>query len=93
MTYVLLSLLIILQYFDGLTTYRLLSRGGRELNPVVRWCINRFGLAGGLVLVKGNIALLLAWTSLVGIMPWWVLAVLCVLYVFVVVHNFKELMK
>lgn len=90
---ILLALLIILQYYDGLTTYRLLSRGGRELNPVVRWCIDRFGLLNGLILVKGNIALLITWTTLVGLMPVWILAGLCLLYVAVVYHNFTELAK
>ena len=93
MTYVLLSLLIILQYYDGLTTYRLLSKGGRELNPVVRWFINQFGLRNGLLLVKGNIAVLITWTTLVGIMPVGVLAALCLLYIWVVYHNFTELNK
>lgn len=93
MVYVLLALLVILQYYDGLTTYRLLSKGGRELNPVVRWFINRFGLRNGLLLVKGNIALLILWTTLVGIMPMGMLAALCLLYIWVVYHNFTELSK
>lgn len=84
MIYILLSLLLLLQYYDGLTTYRVLSKGGRELNPLVRWCINKFGLRNGLLLVKGNIAVLITWTTLAG---------LCVLYTWVVYHNFTELAK
>lgn len=93
MTYLLLSLLLLLQYYDGLTTYRVLQRGGRELNPLVRWCINKFGLLNGLLLVKGNLAVLITWTTLVGLMPVWVLAGLCVFYIWVVYHNFTELAK
>lgn len=93
MGYAFLVLLVVLQYLDGWTTYKVLSKGGRELNPVVRWFINQFGLLNGLVLVKGSLAVALIAATFYGTMPWWVLGVLCVLYVVVVAHNFKELTK
>lgn len=72
MTYVLLILLILLLCLDGLTTYRLLSRGGYELNPVIKFCINRFGLGRGLMLSKGCISIILAYVTLFYAPIWWV---------------------
>ena len=34
-----------------------------------------------------------SWTTLVGLMPSWMLALLCLLYIAVVYHNFTELAK
>ena len=93
MNYGLLALLIVLQYYDGMTTYRLLSRGGRELNPLVRYAINKLGLERALILIKGTIVCVLIETTVLGFMPWWALAGLAVLYTAVVFHNFKELNK
>ena len=41
-----------LQVADIYTTYTLLSSGGRELNPVMRWVMDKLGRVQGLVLMK-----------------------------------------
>ena len=92
-TVILLALLLALQVADGRTTYLLLSRGGRELNPVVRWAINRCGLVPGLLLAKGAVALSVVGCTLAGQIPVWSLLALCALYLVVVVRNFGQLFK
>ena len=93
MIYVLLALLVILQYYDGMTTYRLLSKGGREYNPVVRYAIEKLGLARALITIKGTVVSALVVTTFTNPLPVWVLVGLSVLYMGVVIHNFKELNK
>lgn len=93
MTYELIALLIILQYLDGVTTYRLLQKGGRELNPLVATVIDWFGVVGGLVAVKGSAVALLVGLSFLSDAPWGWLALACVVYVGVVVNNCMELSK
>lgn len=92
-TMVLLVLLVVLQLADFWTTYHLLARAGRELNPVVRWAINRFGLVPGLALAKGLVILALVVGALTGQLPVWSLLALCSLYLVVVVRNFGQLFK
>lgn len=91
MNYTLLALLLLLQYGDIWTTYRLLEKGGRELNPVVAWPIRRFGILRGLLVVKLPLCAALIVTTFVGLMPAWVLTGLCALYVIVVTHNLLQL--
>lgn len=48
----LIVLLIALQIADGLTTWAILHHGGRELNPTVRWAMDKLGMAWGLIAAK-----------------------------------------
>lgn len=48
----LLLLFGVLQAADIYTTYTLLSSGGRELNPVMRWAMDKLGMVRGLVIMK-----------------------------------------
>jgi hypothetical protein len=52
MEYVFFCVLMCLLAVDTVLTKKILSFGGRELNPLVRWFMERFGIVGGLVLVK-----------------------------------------
>lgn len=91
MTYAPLILLLTLQAADALTTYRLLSDGGRELNPLVAYLIAKLGLVPALLISKGAVVgLLLAFTLNA---PNWFPLILCALYTAVVFHNIKELRK
>ena len=91
MEYTLLAILLLLQYGDIWTTYRLLAKGGRELNPVVAWPIRRFGVLPGLLAVKLPLCAALVAGTAAGLMPAWVLTGLCVLYIAVVAHNLLQL--
>jgi hypothetical protein len=47
-----IALLVVIALLDCVSTYYLLKRGGRELNPVVDFFIDRLGLHGGLAAAK-----------------------------------------
>lgn len=48
----LLVAFIILQLADGVTTYRILSDGGRELSKMYRFLFDKIGMVPALILVK-----------------------------------------
>lgn len=51
---------ILLQIFDGLFTYHVISHGMQEANPIVRTAIVQWGALWGLLYWKGIACLLLA---------------------------------
>lgn len=63
-TWTLLILLIILNIYDGLTTFILLEHGGKELNPIVNWFIKKFGVVDGLFFIK---SITLTWLMIINI--------------------------
>jgi len=88
--YILLAALVLLQVADVKTTNDVISRGGRELNPVVKAFMKIFGKAwewvkSAVVIALGVFLLYLQTTiSLV------VLAGLVLLYAWVVWHNYNQ---
>ena len=56
----LLISLAALQVADALSTIKVIELGGRELNPIVRWLIEVFGMVPALV-IKGVVVMLAAW--------------------------------
>lgn len=58
-----LLILLILQLADGWTTYRILSEGGREKNPVVRWLMNRIGMLHGILTSKTLAIIWVVWNN------------------------------
>jgi hypothetical protein len=95
----LLIIFVMLQVADIYTTHRILSQGGRELNPVMAWLFERFGHLPALVVVKCIIVGLVA-RYMVGVTAAvfgynvagdTVLAAFCILYIFVVAHNFNQI--
>lgn len=85
----LIVLFLLLHLLDVITTTMVLSVGGQELNPIARYCMSKFDPPWvGLVLLK--LASLVLYASLYWSTPATqsgVLVMLCVIYVFVVVHN------
>lgn len=81
-------LLLALQLADAYLTWRLLRAGGRELNPLVRFLIDRIGLVPGLVLAKATVTVL-TWLFLFDQIVLLLLAT--ILYWFVVDHNVTQL--
>ena len=88
---ILASFLCCLVVADGILTHEILARGGRELNPVLRWLFEKIGVVEGLVLSRSM--LILVFIAAVESAPIWVFAVLNVVYAFVVAHNAQQLMK
>lgn len=87
---ILVSFLCCLVIADGILTYEILCRGGKELNPVVRWVIEKCGIVEGLVVTR--MILVLIFIVSVQSMPTWGFFALNVFYAFVVAHNAKQLM-
>lgn len=86
-----LVVFILLQYADGYTTHRILSRGGRELNPFLSGLFNKFGYLAPLIIVKSLFAAAGAWLYLSQ--QWQVLLALDVVYGAVVAHNLKQMVN
>lgn len=91
MAEVFLTLAILLQLADGWTTWRLLSNGGRELNPAMAFLIDKLGLAPALVLAKSAFVALLVGATQQGSVPDFVLALIVIAYTMVVAANVKEM--
>ena len=88
---ILLLIYIALQLADGYATYRILSAGGRELNPVVDWLILKTDIVTGVGMVKmaavagGGVLFFLQQETL--------LFLLIALYSVVVILNLKQMRK
>jgi len=81
-------LLGLLQLGDLYTTRTILANGGTEVNRLARKIMNVISIDGYLVL-KAIITTVFGYFAGFAALP--VLITLVVLYVFVVVHNFKQL--
>jgi len=81
-------LLGLLQLGDLYTTRTILANGGTEVNRLARKIMNVISVDGYLVL-KAIITTIFGYFAGFAALP--VLITLVVLYVFVVVHNFKQL--
>jgi hypothetical protein len=82
------ALVATLQVADAYLTWRLLTNGGRELNPIVRILMERLGIVAGLALTK---LALLAVTALWLADHFVLMLLLAGLYTWVVRHNWKQL--
>jgi hypothetical protein len=91
MTAPLAILFIALQIADIYTTLELLDRvkGAREQNKAMAMLFDEFGPLPTLLVTKG-IAILLVAIFLLD-EAWWYLAALDAFYVWVVLHNFRQL--
>lgn len=81
----LLIVCIVLQILDGWSTMRVLDHGGRELNGVVAWLMNKLGREHGIIVAKA-LAVLLGIVLVIYKQPI-PLAVLDAIYVAVVINN------
>ena len=52
LNYLLAGLLAAIQVFDIWSTRKILSSGGQELNPTMRWLMQKFGMLPSLVFTK-----------------------------------------
>ncbi|WP_415034428.1 DUF5658 family protein [Azonexus sp.] len=82
----LLILFAALQVSDAVLTMLILRDGGRELNPIMRWLMDKSGIVLALVWVKlGLIVAVAVWVQSV-----WLLAVFIAIYIAVVVFNVRN---
>jgi hypothetical protein len=89
-TYGFLSLFVLLQIADGLTTYQIVVRmKGTELNPVLRTVFDLVGVVPGLVVFKGAMICFFAYFHTE--IPVWLWLVVTGLYAWVINHNIKQI--
>jgi hypothetical protein len=77
---------VLLHIADTATTLEIIRRGGRELNPLMAWAMQKIGNESALMLAKGAFCY--------GLWRWsetWTLAALAFFYALVVWHNIAEL--
>jgi hypothetical protein len=86
--YILLAVFIALQIGDFYTTYTIIKTGkGHEANPILARLFDKINYPTGLVIFKG-LCIVIGFFLL----PYWyALALLDILYVWVVYNNFKVL--
>jgi len=82
-----------LQGLDIWTTKTILDSGGKELNPVMKFFMDKLGVLKALFLIKGLFLGLVAYGIIMNAVSPILLGVLCVVYAVVVAHNWKHLPK
>lgn len=88
MEQIVLPVFFFLQLGDYLTTTEILKRGGRELNPVMKWIMDKIGVIPALFFTK-VVTIMLIWELNV----FWLTLALCLFYMAVVGNNFMVLRK
>lgn len=85
---------ILLQVPDVLTTNKVISQGGREANPLVRWYMDKTGKWWWTSKIFASLPLIYLWTLQGRGADWVVLSGLIAvnaIYVFVVAHNYRQI--
>jgi hypothetical protein len=90
-SYVLFVVFLMLIAADGWTTYRILRSGGRELNPVIKWLVERIGLLPALIVTRA-VGAGLVWSLVLG-GAWYVIAVLDLIFAYTVYNNVMVMRK
>jgi hypothetical protein len=89
---ILLSLLTVLQFADAYTTHIILSRGGRENNPLMRSLFERLGILPAMAVMKGLVILAAGVAVVLAPVPaQWAIAAVCIFYCWLVWKNWREL--
>lgn len=91
-----LTLLLFLQVADAVTTYAVIKRGGREINPVLVWLDTKLRFLSNsrwAWLVVGKLIAIFCGIYLYCYGHQTVLSLLTAGYLFVVIHNFRQLKK
>ena len=84
---------VVLKFLDVATTYVILSHGGSEMNPLVRWVMARIGVAPGLFLVFAFVCALLFYIRSTNRNYSPVFKCLAAVQACVVIWNFYNLLK
>lgn len=86
----LMILFIALNVADAVLTERILRKGGRELNPVMRWAMEKIGVIPALGIGKA-VAVALVAVFAQEVME--AMIALCVLYAGIVANNIRVMVK
>lgn len=82
---------MVVQLGDAATTYHIVHRGGRELNPLLRGLIQRLGLVPALLLTKIIILAATAYADHRYALGWGVYAPLIALQLSAVAFNLRSM--
>jgi hypothetical protein len=85
---ILCAIFTLLQVIDVWTTHKIMSSGGRELNPVMDWFFKKFGVLPSIIVAKVAV-LIIAWLYLISNIE--IVFVICVFYIFIVINNLKQM--
>ena len=89
--FLLLTANVVLQVVDFVSTYLIINKGGKEVNPVVRFLINKFSLFGGLVIAKSiGVAIVLYLYSLSSVVG---LSIMAVFFQLIAINNIKVYLR
>ncbi len=84
----LFALFVLLQCMDFYTTYTIIETGkGHEANPILAWVFDKIGYPIGLAIFKG----LCIGIGIFLLDFWYAIAILDILYVWVIFNNLKVL--
>ena len=84
-----LILLALLQLGDALTTFYILKeKRGRELNPVMDFLFDKFGIVPSLIVMKTAVVIAFWYAGI-----WWATAIMSLVYAWVVWHNWRQINK
>jgi hypothetical protein len=85
--------LVILQGLDIWTTKTILDNGGKELNPVMRFLMEKIGVMKALFLMKIMLVIVVGYGVFTSTLSLILLGLVCILYAIVVASNWKHLPK
>jgi len=85
-----ISIFIALNIADIVSTYFAVEeKGMKELNPIARFMMDRFGTIGGLSAIKLPVVVAMLYLPV----PIWLLWASCFLYVLVIINNVYQLWR
>lgn len=82
-----------LQFLDVIYTKAILDKGGVELNPVMRWFMDKLGVMAGLIIPKIVVISAFGYLVLMEMIPVIVTLLLIAFYGWVVYNNWNQLRK
>jgi hypothetical protein len=82
-------LFLVLQVLDVDSTKKVLANGGRELNPIVDFFMKKFGINKGLIIAKLIVVPVILYFYGIGQINLTVITIVNVIYIAVVVNNYR----
>lgn len=82
-----------LQFLDVVTTKAVLEKGGVELNPIMRWFFEKFGVEKGLIVSKLLIISIFGYLILMNLLHTYAIVILIAIYCWVVYNNYTQLKR
>jgi hypothetical protein len=91
--WILFALVVVLQGIDAYSTWLILSKpGGKELNKIMSFLMEKIGILPALLLTKGVFCAVLSWVVYFYQTTWMIYLLIAIIlgYSWVIWHNAKE---